>query len=92
MKPTSEAAFETAIESVLLADGYIRLDSKCFDRKRAIFPAEVLAFIQSTQPKVWDKLKALHGEQTGERSSKSRNLTSWTGGCCFLRFASRPKS
>ena len=42
MKPTSEAAFETAIESVLLADGYTQLDGKGFDRKRAIFPAEVL--------------------------------------------------
>lgn len=35
MKRVSEAAFETAIESVLLADGYARVDAKGFDRERA---------------------------------------------------------
>ena len=67
MKTTSEAAFETAIEAVLLAAGYNRLAGKGFDRERAIFPDEALAFIQATQAKVWGKLEALHGGQTGER-------------------------
>lgn len=67
MRITSEAAFETAIESVLLAGGYTRVNSKGFDRERAIFPEEALAFIRTTQGKVWDKLEALHGEQTGAR-------------------------
>lgn len=40
MKPTGEAAFETAIEAVLLTDGYRRLSSQSFDRERAIFPDE----------------------------------------------------
>ncbi|MFZ1575871.1 MAG: type I restriction endonuclease [Chromatiaceae bacterium] len=66
-KATSEAAFETAIEAVLLGAGYTRLDGKGFDRERAIFPDEALAFIQATQAKVWEKLEALHGEQTGAR-------------------------
>ena len=66
-KATSEAAFETAIEAVLLADGYTRVDGQGFDRERAIFPDEALAFIQATQAKVWAKLEALHGEQTGAR-------------------------
>ena len=48
MKRTSEAAFETAIESVLLGDGYTRLDGKGFDRVQAIFPEEALAFIRTT--------------------------------------------
>jgi type I restriction enzyme, R subunit len=67
MKRTSEAAFETAIETVLLADGYTRVESQGFDRERAIFSDEALAFIRATQGKVWEKLHALHGEQTGER-------------------------
>ena len=33
VKRTSEAAFETAIESVLLGDGYARIDGKGFDRE-----------------------------------------------------------
>ena len=74
-KRTSEAAFETAIESILLADGYTRVDSKAFDRERALFPDEALAFIRATQGKVWDKLEALHGEQTGARVLES--LCKW---------------
>ena len=66
-KRTSEAAFETAIESVLLANGYTRVAGKAFDRERALFPDEALAFIRATQGKVWDKLEALHGEHTGAR-------------------------
>ena len=75
MKRTSEAAFETAIEAALLADGYTRLDSQGFDRERAIFPDEALAFIRATQGKVWEKLEALHGEQTGARVLES--LCKW---------------
>jgi len=67
MKPTSEAAFETAIEDVLLAQGYEKQDSKSFDRERAIFPEVALDFIRTTQAKTWDKLEALHGDKTGER-------------------------
>lgn len=75
MKRTSEAAFETAIEAVLLDDGYTRVDAKGFDRERAIFPEEALAFIRATQGKVWEKLEALHGEQTGTRVLES--LCKW---------------
>ncbi|MBU5635907.1 DEAD/DEAH box helicase family protein [Geomonas sp. Red69] len=71
MKQTSEAAFETAIEAALLADGYAKLPSSGFDRKRALFPAEALAFIQNTQTKSWEKLEALHGDETGERVLQS---------------------
>lgn len=46
---TSEAAFETAIEAALLADGYESLPSVAFDRERAIFPGVVLDFIRATQ-------------------------------------------
>lgn len=75
MKRTSEAAFESAIESALLAEGYSRVDAKRFDRERAIFPAEALTFIRTTQGKVWEKLEALHGEQTGARVVES--LCKW---------------
>ena len=75
MKRTSEAAFETAIEAVLLADGYNQIAALDFDRERAIFPDEALAFIRATQGKVWDKLEVLHGEQTGARVLES--LCKW---------------
>ncbi|MCG8004233.1 MAG: type I restriction endonuclease [Candidatus Thiodiazotropha lotti] len=67
VKRTSEAAFETAIEDVLLAQGYEKHDSKSFDREQAIFPDVALDFIRTTQTKTWEKLEALHGDKTGER-------------------------
>jgi hypothetical protein len=67
MKQTSEAAFETAIEAMLLNDGYSKLASGTFDTERAIFPDEALTFIRETQAKTWEKLETLHGAKTGER-------------------------
>ncbi len=63
----SEAAFETVIETHLLASGYTPIAPEGFDRERAIFPETVLAFIRETQPREWAKLEALHGERTGEQ-------------------------
>jgi len=63
----SEAAFETVIEEHLLAHGYIRVAPTAYDKARAIFPDEVLAFVRATQAKEWARLESLHGEQTGEQ-------------------------
>lgn len=77
MKSTSEAAFETAIEAVLLKDGYHKHTSKEFDRERAIFPEVALEFIRSTQATTWNKLQALHGDKTDERVLEA--LCKWMG-------------
>ena len=62
----TERAFETAIEDHLLAHGWQRGDPLAFDRKRALFPAELLAFIQATQPKAWSARADYHGAQAGD--------------------------
>lgn len=36
-------------------------DAANYDRKRALFPADVLAWVQTTQPKAWEALTANHG-------------------------------
>jgi type I restriction enzyme R subunit len=64
---TTEFAFETVIESHLLANGYVAIDRERFDREQAIFPDLVLTFIRETQDKEWKKLEALHGAKTGEQ-------------------------
>ena len=63
----SESAFETVIETHLLANGYISISRDGFDRERAIFPDTILAFIRETQPREWAKLEKLHGDKTGEQ-------------------------
>jgi type I restriction enzyme R subunit len=67
LETLKEQAFETVIESHLLANGYSMVDRDGFDRERAIFPEVVLTFIRETQPNEWKKLEALHGERTGEQ-------------------------
>ena len=64
---TSETAFEQSIENVLLNSGFTKHLSQEFDSEKAIFPKIALDFIQTTQPKLWDKLQTLHGDKTGER-------------------------
>lgn len=59
----------------MLGDGFARVDGSGVDRDRAIFPDEALSFIRATQGKVWEKLEALHGEQTGTRVLES--LCKW---------------
>lgn len=61
----TEGAFETVIETTMLAQGAVPEPAAGFDRERAIFPETVLGFIRATQPKEWKALEALHGDKTG---------------------------
>ncbi|MEJ7745635.1 MAG: DEAD/DEAH box helicase family protein [Luteimonas sp.] len=61
-----EIAFESAIEQHLLTHGgYTKSDATDFDAARALFPAEVLAFVQATQPREWAALTQLLGDGAG---------------------------
>lgn len=52
-----ESDFENTIESQLIEDcGYHRGNPADYDTETALFPSEILNFIQTTQPKKWDKL------------------------------------
>ena len=66
-KSHTEYAFESAIERYLTrAGGYENGDRDSFDPARGLFPLDILAFIQSTQPKEWQYLVNLQGEKAGE--------------------------
>lgn len=59
-----EIDFENDIEQVLLTeDGYVPLDAATYDSQRALFPQEVLAFVQKTQGKFWERLVALNKDK-----------------------------
>lgn len=63
MSQTTERAFETYVEEILLTrGGWKPGDIAGWDKERALFPAEVFAFIAETQPKLWAEMRALHGE------------------------------
>lgn len=61
----TEIRFEEAIEESLLSSGgYINGNSHAFDAPLALFPRDVISFIQSSQPKKWEALQAILGERT----------------------------
>ena len=63
-----EISFETDICQHLGANGwcYAEGDAVGYDRARALFPADVLAWVQATQPKAWETLTKNHGAQADE--------------------------
>ena len=60
-----EINFEMDICCHLAAHGwlYAEGDAQAYDRGRALFPSDVIAWIQGTQPKAWDTLTKNHGPQ-----------------------------
>ncbi len=56
----TEQAFEAAIEEHLVtAGGYGKGDRDAFAPERALFPSDVIAFIQKTQPDEWEYLAGI---------------------------------
>ena len=74
-KQHTERAFEEAIEyDMTHGGGYSIVDKDCFDQERAIFPAEVMAFIKQTQPDEWAYLENIRISR-GRGGSISRTLS-----------------
>lgn len=62
MSQTKEEAFESYVETILLNQaGWKQGGSTEWDVDRALFPARVCAFLQDTQPKLWEEMGKLHG-------------------------------
>ena len=61
MNTTTEHAFESHVEEILLRQGgWRRVANAEWDVERALFPARVCAFLEATQPKLWAQMRALH--------------------------------
>ena len=63
-----EISFETEICQHLASHGwlYAEGDTAGYDRARALFPADVLAWVLATQPQAWETLTKNHGAQAAE--------------------------
>src|SRR5665213_3232142 len=60
-----EISFETEICEYLAEHGwlYSEGDAAGYDRAKSLFPADVLAWVQTTQPEVRETLTKNHGSQ-----------------------------
>ena len=70
----TEENFENEIEHSLLTEGgYQQGLAKDYEKSTALFPADVVAFIQTTQPKLWDRLKMLFKDKAQDELIKALN-------------------
>src|SRR5213593_1969620 len=61
MSQTNEKAFESYVETILLNQaGWRTGDVAEWDVERALFPDRIYAFLQDTQPKLWEEMRKLH--------------------------------
>ena len=65
---TTENTFETAIvQSLIENGGYTQGNAPDYSPKLGLFKYEVLHFLQESQPKNWQKISAIHGDNVDER-------------------------
>ena len=63
-----EVSFEAEVCAYLAANGWLHAvgDAQAYDRARALFPADLNAWLQETQPKAWEGLQKTYGPKAGE--------------------------
>ena len=86
----NEIAFETDICNHLAAQGWLYSepgtegDASGYDTPRALYPADLLAWVQATQPQAWEALSKNHGAAAeamlaGYPDLAERHLQRWLG-------------
>jgi type I restriction enzyme, R subunit len=64
--PAAELAFQKEIIAHLTAHGWLQGVSSDYDRTRALFPEDVIGYVQETQPEAWEKFTKLHPKDSKE--------------------------
>ncbi|KXK39158.1 MAG: type III restriction protein res subunit [Bacteroidetes bacterium OLB9] len=68
MNITTENTFETAlVQSLVEKGGYTQGNAADYSRELGMFKYDVLAFLQTSQPKKWAKISAIHGADADHR-------------------------
>lgn len=70
MSKSQERIFQNEIISQMLENGWKLGDPKAYDRERALYPADLLEFVQMTQPKEWEKFCKLYPQNPAEKLSE----------------------
>lgn len=67
MNPLTEAKFEATIKDYLVnIAGYQKGKASQYDKQTALFPEDVITFIQKTQSKNWQRLENAHKQKARE--------------------------
>jgi type I restriction enzyme R subunit len=60
-----EKHFEAYVVAKLVAQGWLLGKTDAYDQDHAMYPADLLDWVQTTQKPKWDKLVALNGDKAG---------------------------
>lgn len=63
MKATTEKAFEAYIQETMSARGWISGSNQTWDKNKALFPDQIIAFIKDTQADLWAQMEKLHSNE-----------------------------
>ncbi len=63
MAQTSEKAFESYVEQMLLARGWQQGSVSGWDKEQALFPKQITDFIAAGQPQLWEQMRGQHGKK-----------------------------
>lgn len=64
MEKGREDIFQKNIIEELLRDGWLIGESSEYDKKRALYPEDVIGFVQETQPEQWEMFQKLYPNDT----------------------------
>ena len=83
----NEIEYETEICAHLSGNGWLySANDDGYDRARALFPDDVMAWVQETQPKAWDAIAKNHGTNAADTLlSRLRDLLNQRGTLDVLR-------
>lgn len=74
MSVHTEQAFEASIEAHLLAQGWDKLAPTGYDRTLGLFPEELVAFIEQSQPNQWKQLVTRLGGDAVARAKVAQHV------------------
>lgn len=64
----TENTFEAAIEQALIENGsYTKGNPEDYSPELGLFKYDIIHFLQETQPKKWERISSVHGDQVNER-------------------------
>ena len=77
---------ENYITQKLVEQGWFEGQSSQYDQQRALYPNDVIAWVQATQPKVWQKLVKLNGDNATNvlLNRVEKTLDAKTGGTVMV--------
>ncbi|MBU1668601.1 DEAD/DEAH box helicase family protein [bacterium] len=66
MESHKEIVFENEVIDILKANGYLEGTSSHYDKTLALYPEDLISYIQTTSPKAYEKLAKTHGAKVDE--------------------------